>query len=335
MDLLSISNIQKKYAANADNAVNGVNFSLAQGKTLAIVGENGSGKSTLLKIINGLIDPDSGEVLFNGEKVKGPSENLVPGHQQIKMLFQEYNLFPKHTIKENILYHLRYYNDGYREERVKELLRLTHLENLEHKLPRELSGGQQQRVALAKALADEPLLILMDEPFSNMDIILKDQIKKEIFAVIEEKKLTCIFVTHDLKDALSLSDFIAVMKDGEIIQLDSPKNIYEKPANEYVAYLFGQVNIVPVATLNKIVPINTSGKSKACIRPEHICICKEDKAHAIGVIKKVSYLGDSYELEVKFNNQLSLRINTRKRKLEKGMKIPVKFSVSKIHYLSN
>lgn len=338
MILLEVSNIAKTYPGRETRAVEGISFTLGTGEILAVVGENGSGKTTLLKLIQGLEDADEGTVTFRGEQVTGPSYNLVPGHPQIKMLAQNFQLFPKHTVRENIAYNLRMLSEEGQSSRVGELIRLCRLEGMEDKLPSELSGGQQQRVALAKAIADNPPLLLMDEPFSNLDLFLKDEIKRKVIQKIREEKNSAIFVTHDLKDALSLADRIAVVKDGSIMQLDTPQIIYEKPANEYIAYLFGKVNILPAPTFATIFGLtghkkfSGNTKGKASIRPEHIQITKEDKSQARGIVQDVYYMGDSYELDVKLG-KTEIRVSTRKKQLRKGDHIYLKVSATHIHML--
>lgn len=339
MSFLSLKNIYKKYPQQTAHAVEDISFDLEKGEILAIVGENGSGKTTLLKVINGLEDADKGKVYFEEKPVSGPSSNLVPGHEQIKMLYQSFNLLPKHTIKENIGYNLRFQSNEYQEQKVAALLELCKLEGMENKLPGELSGGQQQRVALAKAIADDPLLLLMDEPFSNLDLFLRDEIKKKVIQKIKEEGNSAIFVTHDLKDALALADRIAVLRKGKILQVDTPQNVYEKPADEYIAYLFGKVNIISAEDFAKNFPLPESKKlskitkdTKVCIRPEHVLLCKEEKSQCKGTVNYVSYMGDSYELEVQVNKMV-IRVNTRKKKIKKGDKVFLKISQSRLHLI--
>jgi len=337
MNLLSVKDLSKQYEGQKKSAIHAVSFSMNKGEIIAIVGENGSGKTTLLKLINGILDADQGEIYFKDEKIKGPAHNLVPGHKHIKMLFQQLNLFPKHTIKENILYNIRMLSDEEQESILKELIHLCRLEGLENKIPSELSGGQQQRVALAKAIADKPQLLLMDEPFSNLDLFLKDEIKQKVIHKIKEEGNSALFVTHDLQDALSLGDKIMVMKDGEIMQLDTPQMVYEKPANEYVAYLFGNVNIIKAPDLIKEFKVEKSSIisgeiKKACIRPENFVITSKEKSVTSGTVDHIAYLGDSYELLVKTKN-LTIRVNTRKKKINKGERIYLKLTKSKIHFI--
>jgi ABC-type Fe3+/spermidine/putrescine transport system ATPase subunit len=340
MSFLNISGISRKYPSTSFHAIDGVSAGIHKGEVIAIVGENGSGKTTLLKLINGMEDTDHGEILFNGNKITGPSFNLVPGHEQIKMLFQEFNLLPHHTVAENILQNLRYFQQKVQDEKLAELLKLCRLDGFEDKYPRALSGGQQQRVALARALADNPLLLLMDEPFSNLDVMLKDEIRRAVIRTVRKQGNSIIFVTHEMKDALSLSDRILVLRDGKIIQFDTPKNIYEKPADEYVAYLFGNVNIISAKDFFKSFKLllenskfkNTNSKSRICIRPEHMQICKEEKSMCKGKVKHIAYMGDSFELEVEVNGLL-LRINTRKKNISEGETVFLKINVGRVHVI--
>jgi iron(III) transport system ATP-binding protein len=341
MSLLTIRNLSKKYSGQKNPALDNISLELNEEEILVVVGENGAGKTTFLKLINGLEDPDSGEILFRGEKVKGPSSNLVPGHQQIKMLYQEFNLLPHHTISENIGYNIRFYSDDDQSSIIGDLVKLCRLEGLENKLPAELSGGQQQRVALAKAIADDPLLILMDEPFSNLDLFLRDEIKKKVIRRLKAEGSSAIIVTHDLRDALSLSDRIAVLQNGKLLQIDEPKKVYEKPVNEYVAYLFGKVNILEIKEFEKIFNkenifsdriSKNSTRTKVCIRPEHIQICKEEKAQLKVQVESVFYQGDSYEVEAKAGNMI-IRINTRKKNISTGDKIFIRINPSRLHFI--
>ncbi|MBO9701176.1 MAG: ABC transporter ATP-binding protein [Sporocytophaga sp.] len=335
MSFLKVSNLSKKYANQSESAVTDISFECNEGEFIAIVGENGSGKSSLLKLINGLIEPDEGSVFLEGKKVKGPSENLVPGHPDIKLLFQEFNLFPKHTVKENIIYQLRYFSKAAQEERLNELIKVCKLEGLENKLPSELSGGQQQRVALARAMSDRPKLLLMDEPFSNLDVMLKDQIKIQVLDHLRSEGQTMIFITHDLQDALSLADKIMIMRAGQIVQLDIPEKIYEKPVDEYSAYLFGKVNIFDAEEFLQTTGISgcKPTKSKISIRPEHFSITREDKGDFKAIVERIYYRGDSYEIVATVKNKITIRINTRKKDILQGNEIAIKLSKSKIHFV--
>lgn len=337
MPFLQVLNLSKAYPAQEQNAVDNVSFGLKRGAVLSVVGENGSGKTTLLKLISGLLDADKGTVYIENQEITGPAHNLVPGHKEIKLLAQNLNLMPKHTVLENIGYDLRRFVQDYQDERIAGLIQLLRLEGLEEKLPGQLSGGQQQRAALAKALAEQAPVLLLDEPFSNLDIMLKDEVKDKVILKAREDGVTLIFVTHDVKDALSLSDTIAVMREGKIIQMGSPQTVYEKPANEYVAYLFGSVNILSVRQLFTIFPelkelkkfSGLGSNRKLCFRPEHVAICREENRMGAGTVIKVAYMGENRELQIRMG-KVVLRIKSRK-KYAVGDTVYVKLRLPKIH----
>lgn len=335
MAFLEVFKVSKFYGTL--KAVDDVSLSVDQGEVLAIVGENGSGKTTLLRLIAGLEDVDAGEILFKEGRVTGPAFNLVPGHKEIKMLAQDLHLLPKHNIIENIGYDLRGYVEEFQDKRTSDLIDLLRLDGLEEKFPHQLSGGQQQRAALAKALADEPPVLLLDEPFSSLDVMLRDEIKTKVIRKAKGAKVTLVFVTHDVKDALSLADKIAVMRGGKIVQADVPRHIYEKPTDEYVAYLFGSVNVLPVRAFLKVFPKLRAMESlrpigpgvKVCLRPEHIILCKTEVSMGEGIVQRSSYLGDHWELEVVSHKEV-IKIKSRNG-YDNGAMVFFKINPSKIH----
>ncbi|MFN6944932.1 MAG: ABC transporter ATP-binding protein [Cytophagaceae bacterium] len=341
MAFLTISGVSKIYHGQNIKAVDDISLKLEKGEILSIVGENGSGKTTLIKLIHGLLDADEGKLLFKGKPITGPAYNLVPGHPDMEIVEQSLNLFLKHSIKENILYNLRRFDKEFQSERLQFLLNLFNLQGMEDKIPEELSGGQQQRAALAKALAGDTELLLMDEPFSNLDIMLKDEIKKKVIRTAKEEGITVIFVTHEVKDALSLSDKIAVLKNGRLLQFDTPQKIYEKPANKYVAYLFGNVNIFPAGKFLKIFSHlkghryfkNLNQNCQISFRPEHLLLAKEENSQTEGKVKHVSYTGDGHELEVEVKGEI-LRLSTRKQ-AAMGDRVYLKIKSSKVHFLND
>ena len=213
-----------------------------QGQNISIIGESGCGKSTLLKLIYGLYDLDSGNINYNGNPILGPKYNLIPGEDYIKYLAQDFDLMPYITVEENVGKFLSNIYRDKKKARVHELLEMVEMTDYAKVKAKYLSGGQQQRVALARVLALEPQILLLDEPFSQIDSFRKNALRRNVFQYLKEKKITCIIATHDSSDALSFSDETIVMQDGKIIAKDAPQNLYHHPKNRYVASLFGEVN---------------------------------------------------------------------------------------------
>ncbi|MCP4521429.1 MAG: ABC transporter ATP-binding protein [Cytophagales bacterium] len=294
MALLSVKNLYKKYRGKDDYALQNVSFELEEGQLLSIIGESGCGKTTLMRILAGLEEKTKGNAYLNGERIRGPLSKLVAGHDEIEIVQQDFDLFPNHKVRDIIQFKLRAYNEEYQDQRINELLELCNLKNVEYKTPKELSGGQEQRVALAQALADEPKLILMDEPFSHLDIVLKRQLKSEIVEIIAKTNTAFIFVTHDTQDALSISDYIAIIHNGNLIQWGNPIEIYEIPANPYVASFFGTPSIFNLQDLAKITDKFPNQNQQACLRAEHIHI--EENGELEGIVKACYYQGHQYEI---------------------------------------
>lgn len=223
-----------------------VNLELQSGKILGIIGHSGSGKSTLLHLLAGLKEPNSGEIFINGEKLRTPSRKLVPGHEKIKLVTQQNTLFPNISIFENIAYELRYYTKEYQLERVNYLSDILNLKHLLKKVPRELSGGEIQRVMIAKAMADEPYVLLLDEPMANLDRIHKKQVMLSLQDLVEQENVACAMVTHDIFDAFGMAHELLIMDKGTFVQKGSSQEIYFQPENLYVAELTGQVNTLTI-----------------------------------------------------------------------------------------
>jgi ABC-type Fe3+/spermidine/putrescine transport system ATPase subunit len=331
--MLEIKNITKKYEGQEKAAVHQVSFSVKAGEFFTLTGESGSGKSTLLRLIKGLEDADAGEIWFDGNLVKGPSKKLVAGEEGIELAHQDYNLFPRHTVYENIQYVIRTLLAEEQEKKITELLDIFRLQEFKDKIPGTLSGGQQQRVAIAKALAASPRLLLLDEPFSNLDMILRAEIKTELADYIRQTKAAVIFVTHESGDALSLSDTIAVMKDGIIVQNGLPEIIYAKPITPYVAAYFGNANIVKVKDLEKLnisATKSVATDAKVCIRYEDLEITEDNKAMLYAKVLRKDYFGSCYRLEVRLD-RLRLWLYTNSPFVKKGDVIPLKINTEKVH----
>ncbi len=312
MAIIELNNISKKYPGATTFAVDQVSFSLEKGEILALVGESGSGKTTLLRLIAGLEHPDSGTIQIGGEVVVSGSKSVPANKRKTGMVFQDYALFPHLTIFENVAFGLKGLNKKEVEQRVNETIELTSLKENVKKYPHQLSGGQQQRVALARALAPRPKLLLMDEPFSNLDTILRDQVREEVRQIIKDMGITAILVTHDTKDAFSTADKIAVMLEGKLLQIDTPNILYNDPNSSYVAELFGKSNNVEatVALGGFKTPFGFVSIPKNCplalerekvnlfFRAEEIDFCNAEEPHLCGMVEQCTYLGDHVQLKV-------------------------------------
>ena len=224
-------------------AVQDFTITVPRGHVVALLGPSGCGKTTALRLIAGFDSPDSGSVTIGGQCVFQPGCNLPPEKRRIGMVFQEGALFPHLTVEQNVGYGLPR-RDG-RKERVQQVLAMVGLEHLGHRMPHELSGGQQQRVALARALAPQPEVLLLDEPFSNLDPGLREQVRRDVLEILRTNGVTAIFVTHDQEEALFVGDLIAVMRNGSIEQIDSPEEIFHHPATRFVAEFIGTVDFLP------------------------------------------------------------------------------------------
>ena len=237
--ILSVLNLTKQYQETQASGVNNISFEINKGAIVAIIGESGSGKSTLLKCIYGLLKPDAGEILFNGTRVLGPDEQLIPGHPEMKMVTQDFSLNIYAKVYDNIASMLSNTNVVVKQEKTLEVMEHLHISHLKDKKITELSGGEQQRVAIAKALVSNIEVLLLDEPFSQVDSLLKNQLRADIKRLAKETGLTIILVSHDPTDGLFLADQLLILKDGKLLQNDQPKNVYEQPANLYTAKILG------------------------------------------------------------------------------------------------
>ncbi len=224
-------------------AVAGLDLAVEPGKTLALLGPSGCGKTTALRLIAGFERPDAGIILIGGRAVSSPSAFVPPEKRRVGMVFQEGALFPHLTVEQNVGYGLRK-SDG-RSVRVDEALELVGLGEMRRRMPHELSGGQQQRVALARALAPRPDILLLDEPFSNLDAKLRDQLQRDVSAILHAGQVTAVFVTHDQQAALTVGDEVAVMNEGRLEQTGSPSSVFHSPESKFVAHFVGAVDFIP------------------------------------------------------------------------------------------
>ncbi|WP_018247416.1 ABC transporter ATP-binding protein [Orenia marismortui] len=236
--LIEIKDLDFRYKNSKVDTLNDFNLAVDTGEIVCLLGESGSGKSTVLRLLSGLEEPDEGLIKIGSKIIVDNDTFILPEKRGIGMVFQDYALFPHMSVAENILFGVKKNDKEYKKEKISELLKLVGLEELKDRYPYQISGGQQQRVALARALAIEPSLILMDEPFSNLDASLQSRIREELKAIIKKSGVTAIFVSHDKDDAINIADKIVVLRDGEIVQQGKAKNIINNPSCAYVAGLF-------------------------------------------------------------------------------------------------
>ncbi len=240
--LLEINNLFFSYSAEKRLFYN-LNMKVDEGKIIALAGESGCGKSTLLNLIYGLLDWEKGKIIFDGKPLLGPKKNIVPGESEMKLVAQNYDLMPYSTVSDNVGKFISNINLKEKKEKVQELLKVVGLEDYADILPKYLSGGQQQRVSIARALSVMPKLLLLDEPFSNIDFSRKIELRERLFNYVKEKKISLIISTHEIQEVIPWLDQIIVLQDGRLIQNDDPEETYKFPYNEYVARLFGEVNV--------------------------------------------------------------------------------------------
>jgi len=311
---LRAQEISKKFGDTS--VLSNINLELSAGEWLGILGESGSGKSTLLRILGRFMDADKGNVYFQ-EKVLPPvSGELIPGHKSVKLIHQEFELFPNQTVEENISYSLRFYDPDYKKEKVEELLQITGLGYVRNSKAKLLSGGEKQRTAIAKSLAEQPDVLLLDEPFAHLDNHNRNVLADAIENLRRQEQMSCIFVTHEAADALAWSDRIAVLREGKIVQIGTPQDIYNKPVDSYVAELTGDINWIAG---------NIEGK-KSFIRPEKIKRTKNtEKSKWQGTVDSIRFHGNHWEIRC-VNEHDSLSFYSNRKDLETGEKVYLTYS---------
>ncbi len=320
----------------------GVDLDIESGRFLALLGPSGCGKTTVLRMIAGFEMPDIGEVEIGGRLVSGPDVFVQPEQRRVGMVFQEYALFPHLTVEENAAFGLNG-RVSHRPERIHEVLTLVGLEGVRDRMPHELSGGQQQRVALARALAPRPELILLDEPFSNLDAALRDRVRQEVRQILRKAGVTAIFVTHDQEEALSLADEIAVMIDGRIMQTDRPERLYRRPASHLVATFLGDANFLPGTARGDTVECelgalpaleSVQGEVEIMFRPEDLLLTADDNGP--GEIIERTYFGHDQMLKIRMNSQtlLKSRLVGCCRGLHEGQRVRVHLETPVMAYPS-
>jgi ABC-type Fe3+/spermidine/putrescine transport system ATPase subunit len=325
MPLLTISHISR---TEGDFVLTDISFTQKKHEKISIAGETGSGKSTLLKIIAGLQQPDSGDVYLNKERVEGAHERLVPGHPKIAYLSQNFEL-PKFLRVEQVLS----YANTLTEETAATLYSVCQIDHLQKRRTDELSGGEKQRIAMARLLITSPELLLLDEPFSHLDMVHKNTLKAVIQEISSRLKITCILVSHDPMDTLSWSDKIIVMKDGKVVQKGEPSLIYSQPVSEYVAGLFGKYNILGQQTAKSVFKLKPAG-SKVIVRPEAFRLVKKDVKGVAGKIVNVSFFGSFHEVDVDVNGVV-IRVRSEGKTLAAGKRVNVALDKKSVAWIES
>jgi len=308
--MLIVSNLFFQYQTKKP-VLKDISFQLKKGEHLCVMGESGCGKSTLLKAVYGLLNLNKGTIFWDDTKVLGPKYHLVPGMDFIKYVAQDFDLMPYTSVSENIKKFLSRFYPEEAQKRTEELLEVIEMTAFANTKVKTLSGGQQQRVAIARALAKEPELILLDEPFSQIDNFKKNSLRRKLFAYLKEKNIACIVATHDKNDALSFADTLLIIRDHTILVSGTPKNIYNNPKENYVAALFDDVSEI------------TINNKKQLYYPHQINIVEDSEIKAIVV--NSYFKGFYWLIEAEFNGQ-KVYVNHSSR-LEKNTKTHLHFRI--------
>ena len=308
--LIDLQHITKIYDDNT--VLDDLNLYIRENEFLTLLGPSGCGKTTTLRIIGGFEKPDNGCVLFNGKDIT----NMPPNKRQLNTVFQKYALFPHMTIAENIAFGLKIKGKtkSYIQDKIRYALKLVNLDGYENRMPDSLSGGQQQRIAIARAIVNEPKLLLLDEPLGALDLKLRQDMQYELIRLKNELGITFIYVTHDQEEALTMSDTIVVMNQGYIQQIGTPEKIYNEPENAFVADFIGDSNIID-GIMRQDFSVTFSGHTFTCvdkgfaknenvdvvIRPEDVDIVPIEKGMLRGTVTSITFMGVHYEIIIDIN----------------------------------
>ena len=290
--MLKVTEISFGYTSK--EVIKNISFKANKGDYIAIIGESGSGKSTLLEIIYGLLHIEKGTVFWNDEKLLGPNFKLIPGEEFMKYLPQDFDLMPYTTVEENIGKYISS-QDKNKKKRIRELLKVVDMTEFSQTKVKNLSGGQKQRVAIAKVMAKEPEILLLDEPFSHIDNFRKNILRRDLFKYLKSKKILCIVATHDTTDALSFADKILVIRNGKLIANNTPEKLYSNPKSAYIASFFDEINKIPLSEIDS----STISKKSVLLYPNEIKLTEKEGIKATVV---TSYFnGSNYLIEAVLN----------------------------------
>ena len=306
--MLQIQGISKSYGKQ--NVLRNFNLDIESGEIISVVGSSGSGKTTLLRLISGLEIPDNGQITLKDEIVSSNNNFVRPEDRDCSLVFQDYALFPNMSMRQNIYFGK---NSESNKEKIEQLIEITDIESILEKFPHQCSGGEQQRVALVRSLAIDPSLVLMDEPLSNLDYNLKANLALVIRNLLKKFKITAIIVTHDIMDAMEMSDRIIVIDKGEVMQNGLPNELYNNPQSKKIALLFGDTNFIPLEMFpdskNKFHDTETN-KDWISIRPNQFSLYDEDLASGkkvfVGKIESIREVASEHKIELECKD-LSLK----------------------------
>lgn len=306
-ELIQLVDISKSF--DGQMVLDELNLNIHENEFVTLLGPSGCGKTTTLRILGGFTNPDTGKVIFDGTDIT----QIPPNKRQLNTVFQKYALFTHMTIAENIAFGLKVKkkSKNYIDDKIRYALKLVNLEGYENRMPNSLSGGQQQRIAIARAIVNEPKVLLLDEPLGALDLKLRQEMQYELIRMKNELGITFVYVTHDQEEALTMSDTIVVMNQGYIQQIGSPESIYNEPENAFVADFIGDSNIIS-ATMIEDKLVNILGTRFACvdtgfgrnrpvdvvIRPEDVNLVEPDQGTIQGVVTHLIFKGVHYEMEV-------------------------------------
>lgn len=299
------------FSYSEETILKNIQLTLKPGEHLSILGESGCGKSTLLHLVYGLLHLNKGEIFYGKRKLLGPRYSLIPGEPFMKLVAQEFDIMPFTTVAENLRSHLSGLEEENDAQRIEELLKVVEMEDFKNTLVKNLSGGQKQRVALAKALAREPEILLLDEPFSNIDSFRKNRLRRKLFTHLKEKNISCITATHDSDEALAFSDQIVMLKNGTVEMYGNAEEIYNNVSDEYQAGFFDDVNL-----LSKHLFTSEDTSEEIVVFPHELQITKDETNLKVRV-EKCYFKGNHYLIqsiwegkEVFFEHSVKLDINS-------------------------
>ena len=314
--MIECRNLTKNYGTLT--AVSDISLQLGENEFISVLGPSGCGKSTLLRLIAGLEVPSTGQVFLHDKEISGKKISLPPEHRKFGMIFQDFALFPHLSIEDNIAFGVNG-SSSEKLQKVKELLKLVDLSHLIKIMPHQISGGEQQRIAVARALAPNPRLILMDEPFSNLDNQLRQQLRLEIRDILKQEGVATILVTHDQVEAITFSDSVLLMREGKLVQTGSPEDIYQNPQTLWASSFVGEANHLQVewqapelktafGFLNVPAAIG-KGTQFLMVRPEDFVLKSVNDSEANGVIKKIDFAGAVKIVSVELKNGDTIQVS--------------------------